>query len=128
MPRNIRIIALVSMMLGTALSGSAMAAIIAFALSRFMSNSFGGWGGLVAAGIGMAVGYPAGIIIGQVVVKRAMHYPGSLLGGAAGVMVGILPLVVGEIWPLSLPAGGAAILMLVLCPLLGTTGFHLVKH
>jgi hypothetical protein len=128
MARNKRIIALISVMLGTALSGIAMAAVIAFVLSRVMSNSFGGWGGLLAAGIGIAAGYPAGIIIAQVVVKRAMHYPGSLLGGAAGVMVGVLPLVVGEIWPLSLPAGGAAILLLVLCPLLGTAGFHLGKH
>ena len=115
-------------LLGTVTSGIVTGAITAFVLSRFLTDDFGGWGGLVAVGIGMAIGYPAGVIIGQVVANRGLRYAGSLIWGVAGVIIGVLPLVIGEIWPLLLPAGSAAILLLVLCPLLGTVGYHAGKH
>ena len=78
-------------------------------------------------GIGMAIGYPSGVFLGLALAKRLFNYPGSLLLGLAGVLVGVLPLVVGEMWPLLLPSSAAAILLLLLCPLLGTLGYHLGK-
>jgi hypothetical protein len=125
---NIRkLVAFFSMTLGTALSGLALGALTAFVLSRLIGDDFAGWGGLVAVGIGMAIGYPAGVVVGQVVARFVLHYPGSLLWGMIGVMVGVSPLVIGEIWPVLLPAG-SAVLILVLCPLLGTIGYFLGKQ
>ena len=123
------VFAFVGMMLGTALTGLVIGIILALVLAVFIRNDFGGWGGLVAAGIGMAVGYPLGIIIGQAIIRRVFRYEGSLLLGATGAVVGAaLPLGVGEMAPGLFPAGGAAVVLLLLSPLLATVGYHVTRR
>ena len=124
-----RFFAFVGMMFGTALTGLILGMILAFVLAIFIRNDFGGWGGFVAAGIGMAVGYPLGIIIGQIVIRRVFRHHGSLLLGAAGAVVGAaLPLGLGEMAPGLFPAGGAAVALLFLSPLLATVGYHVKRR
>ena len=123
------VFAFVGMMLGTALTGLVFGIILALVLAIFIRNDFGGWGGFVAAGIGMAAGYPLGIVIGQIIIRRVFRYEGSLLHGAFGAVVGAaLPIGLGEIAPSLFPAGGAAVVLLLLSPLLATVGYHLNRR
>jgi len=115
----------IGMMLGTAACGLALGFGLGFLLSRLLWDQFEGWGGLVGALAGMALGYPLGIIIALVVVKRALHYKGSLRLGALGAIIGAV-LIFGLAEPFNLNVSPSVHWgsLLVLAPLLATIGYH----
>ncbi len=121
-----RIAAFLAMLLGTAAAGLMVGFGLGFLLSRLLGNDFAGWGDLVGASVGMFLGYPLGVFLGQVVAKAALHYAGSLLWGAGGILLGA-GLTIGLAEPLNLNVSPDLLLgtFFVLTPLLGTAGYHL---
>jgi uncharacterized protein YacL len=121
-----RLTIFVGMVLGTAVSGLRLGFGATFLLSFFLKKNIGGWGDLVGAVMGIVAGYPLGIIIGQVIIKKGFHFEGSLLLGVTGVILGVaLVMLLAE--PLHLNANSYVLFgtLFILTPLLGTFGYHL---
>ena len=120
------ILAFLGMMFGTAVTGLIVGFGLGFLLSRILYNDIAGWGGLVGALAGVALGYPLGVFIGQIIIYKALHYRGSLWLGALGAVLGTA-IVFGLAEPLSLNVSPNLLwsAFLILTPLLATAGYHL---
>ena len=90
-------------------------------------DSFG-FGALGLALGGIIIGYPAGIIVGIVLIKKVLHRRGSLLLGIVGSIVGAA-VIIGTIGPLNLNANTDLLfgLFLLTVPLFCLLGFFLKR-
>jgi hypothetical protein len=118
---------LIVMVLGTAIAGIVIG-ILGTLIGAWLvgGNDFGGFGELVGALLGMVFGYPAGVILGLVIMRYAFHRKGSVLLGAAGVVVGMaLFFLLSEPLGLNLEPVFLWSVLLGLPPVMGTAGFLL---
>ncbi|MFC1957727.1 hypothetical protein ACFLX0_02815 [Chloroflexota bacterium] len=83
-----RIFGFIIMMIALAVVGVAFAIVGAFIGGRILGSNAEGFGALGLAIGGALVGYPLGIIVGMVLLKRLFHQRGSLLLGISGAIIG----------------------------------------
>jgi hypothetical protein len=118
-----------TLLAGTAATGLVLGFSLAFTLSQLLKNQVAGWGGLVGALTGLAIGYPLGIIVGQAIFRRKFHYPGSPTPGAIGAIAGAwIPLGIAELAPLFLSPTLIWPAFFLLPPLLATMGYRLKRR
>lgn len=111
-------------LLGTALTGIAAGLGGAFLMSYLLRNGFSGWGRLVGALIGIAAGYPSGVIGGQIILSRIFHCSGSLVTGVAGAVLGaVLVILLAEPLRLNINASLMFGTFSLMTSLLGTLGY-----
>ena len=88
-----KIFRFIIMMIALAAIGATFAVGGAFIGGRIIGGNAEGFGALGLA-IGSAlVGYPLGIIVGLVLLKKLFHIRGSLLLGVSGAIIGTLAIV-----------------------------------
>lgn len=96
-----RIFQFVLMAVGLGLLGIVFAVIGALIGGRVLGSDSAGFGALGLAIGGVIIGYPAGIIVGIISIKRILHQKGSLLLGILGSIIGaVTTMILAE--PLSL--------------------------
>ncbi len=83
-----RIFKFVLMALGLAVLGVVFGVIGAFFGGRVLGSDSVGFGALGLAIGGVIIGYPAGIIVGIIAIKKFLHQQGSLLFGILGSVIG----------------------------------------
>ena len=76
------------MMIALAVVGVTFAVGGAFIGGRILGSNAEGFGALGLAIGGALVGYPIGIIVGLVLLKKFFHIKGSLLLGISGAIIG----------------------------------------
>jgi hypothetical protein len=119
------VIVFIGVLLGTAAVGWVLALGLGLLLAALLRGrgEFADLGGVV---VGLFGGYPLGVWLGQVIVRR--FYRGSLMFGLLGVLLGIgLTVLLSLVFHLN--AHGNVLLMVyaVLVPLLGTVGYLLKR-
>ncbi len=91
----------VLMTIGLGVLGIIFAVIGALTGGRVLGSDSAGFGALGLAIGGVIIGYPAGIIVGIISIKKILHQQGSLLFGILGSIIGaIVTMVLAE--PLNL--------------------------
>ncbi len=83
-----RIFRFVLMALGLAVLGIAFGVIGALIGGRVLGSDSVGFGALGLAIAGIIIGYPAGIIVGIISIKKFLHQQGSLLFAILGSIIG----------------------------------------
>ncbi|MFC1900788.1 hypothetical protein ACFLYN_04255 [Chloroflexota bacterium] len=88
-----------------------------------------GFGALGLAIIGLFVGYPAGIVIGIILIKRLLHWHGSLLLGIIGIIVGMVTVItLAALLSLNSGIDLLVIILLLIVPVFCLIGFNLKKQ
>jgi len=88
-----KIFMFIIMMIALAAIGATFAVGGAFIGGRILGGNTEGFGALGLAIGGALVGYPLGIIVGLVLLKKLFHIRGSLLLGVSGAIIGTLAIV-----------------------------------
>ena len=83
-----KIFRFIIMMIALAVVGVTFAVGGAFIGGRILGGNAEGFGALGLAIGGALVGYPLGIIVGLVLLKKLFHIRGSLLLGVSGAIIG----------------------------------------
>lgn len=78
----------IMMMIALAAAGAIFAAAGVFIGGRILGSNAEGFGAIALAVGGAIAGYPLGVIVGMVLLKKLFHLKGSLLLGIAGTIVG----------------------------------------
>ncbi|MFC1992883.1 hypothetical protein ACFLV3_03630 [Chloroflexota bacterium] len=95
------IIRFVIMIIGLGIMGIAFGVIGALIGGKVLGSDSVGFGALGLAIGGVIVGYPAGIIVGIISIRKIFHQQGSLLLGILGSIIGaVITMVLAE--PLNL--------------------------
>ena len=95
-PTN-RIVRFGAVALTTALVGAGIAALAALIAASAMKDSGNGIGDLIAAIVSLLVGYPAGVGIGIILIKKLLRWRGSVVFGIAGAfLAAVLTMVAAE--------------------------------
>ena len=123
---------------GVVVASSLILGVIGAVIGGNIPGQRGEWAPLGGIFTGTAIGFLIGIFIGLFLVKRFIHYQGSILSGVwaiivAGVIVGVILLIIDlfNFRPLGSVSNSpgwtiACILFVVLGPVLVVTlGFHL---
>ena len=119
--------AFIGLVMGTALVGFVFGLIAAFIGASIFQGDSGGFGSPVGALAGMIIGYPIGVMIGIFVISKLLRYRGSLLLGVVGSILGVvIPIGLAELLDLNANPDLLWVLILLMPPLLGTAGFHLM--
>ena len=121
-----KIFKLVLMTLGLGIIGIAFGVIGALIGSRVLGADSVGFASLGLAIGGIIVGYPTGIIVGIVLIRKVLHQRGSLLLGILGSVIGaVVTMVLAE--PLHLNSNTNLLLgtFLVIVPVFCLVGFYL---
>ena len=121
-----KILKYILMTLGLGIIGIAFGAIGAFIGGRLLGANSVGFGALGLAIEGIIVGYPAGIIVGIVLIRKVLHQKGSLLLGIVGSIIGaVIVMVLAE--PLHLNSNTNLLFgtFLVIIPIFCLIGFYL---
>ncbi len=116
-----KILAFGGVALGTAVVGIAFGVLGAIVGSAILAEDYAGWGILVGAVMGGAIGYPVGVFIGLVIINKLIRYSGSLLLSFIGVAIGGVIPFLAEHLGTNIGSG----LLLILPPVLGAIGYHL---
>jgi biotin transporter BioY len=112
---------------GCVLGGAVTGGIIGIIAALVMKDSLFGLGGLVGAAGGIIIGYPIGVILGIVLVRRWIRREGPLWLAVPLCMVGAAgSLGVAELMHIALAISLPA--YFVATPLLGTAGFFIGKR
>lgn len=111
--------------LGTGIVGILLGLIAVLVVTLLMKDSVG-FGALGLALGGVLVGYPVGVIIGIILIKKVFHYRGSLLLGILGSILGVV-ITMGAAEPLNLNANPGILFaaFFLSVPILCTIGFLL---
>jgi hypothetical protein len=114
------------MVILTAVTGLAFGALAAFIGASVLHGDLAGFGELAGALTGMVAGYPIGVIVGIILVKKLLHYQGSIMFGSLGSLCGVV-LTIGIAEPLNLNLHPDLLFasFFLASPLLGTLGFNL---
>jgi hypothetical protein len=116
------------MTLGLGIIGIAFGAIGAFIGGRILGSDSFGFGALGLALGGILIGYPTGIIVGILLIKKVLHQKGSLLLGILGSIVGaVITVALAE--PLNLNSNNNLLfsVFLLSVPLFCLGGFFLKR-
>ena len=111
-----------------AVTGIIFAITGALISGRILGNGAEGFGALGLAIGGILVGYPTGIIVGILLIKRLFHQKGSVLLGLIGGIIGtVVTVALSE--PLNLNSNSYLLFgtFFVLVTGLSLGGFHLKK-
>ena len=123
-----RIAKFILMAIGLGVTGIVFGLIGALIGGKVMGGNSVGFGALGLALAGIIIGYPAGIIVGIVSIKKILHQRGSLLLGISGSIIGsVIVLALAE--PLNLNSNtGLLFGTFLLCvPVFCLSGFLLRK-
>ncbi|MFC1871658.1 hypothetical protein ACFLYF_04585 [Chloroflexota bacterium] len=123
-----KIIKFVLMIFGLGAIGIAFGVIGALIGGRVLGADSVGFGALGLAIGGIIIGYPAGIIVGIVLIRKALHQQGSLLIGIVGSIIGaVVVMVLAE--PLHLNSNTNLLFgtFLVIVPVFCLIGFYLKR-
>jgi hypothetical protein len=123
-----RLLTFLGMILGTGLCGLIIGGIATFIGIAILSDGVAGFGKLVGAIAGIVLGYPIGVIAGILVISRLLHYAGSPRLGIVCALLGWV-LVIALARPFNVLDDPNLIFTLVLIvpPLFGTIGFHIIS-
>ena len=95
------IVKFVIMTIGLGIIGIVFGVIGALIGGKVLGSDSFGFGALGLALGGIIIGYPAGIIVGIISIRKILHQPGSLLFGILGSIIGaVITMVLAE--PLNL--------------------------
>ena len=126
------------MVAGSSIIIGSLAGFLTYLWGITTGDVFAGLGAVI---IGVVIGYPIGVVVGIILVRKVLHYKGSLLFGILGFVLGgflsgIIMMVLGPVrlldafisgWATSpVYAMTAFILILVVVPLSFTIGYCLV--
>jgi len=96
---------LIIMAIGVGVIGVAFALVGVLIGGRVLGSDSFGFGALGLAFVGLVLGYPTGIIVGIILIKRILHQRGSLLLGIVGSIMGaVITIALAE--PLHLNSNG----------------------
>ena len=121
-----KIFKLVLMTLGLGIIGIAFGLIGVLIGGKVLGGNSVGFASLGLAIGGIIVGYPTGIIVGIVLIRKVLHQRGSLLLGFLGSVIGVVVIMVlAE--PLHLNSNTNLLLgtFLVIVPVFCLVGFYL---
>jgi len=123
-----KIVTFIGIVIGIGIFGVFFGFVAALLGAWIMQGRLFGLGGLAGALGGIIIGYPLGVIIGIIVVKRIFHYQGSILLGIVGVVLGGA-ITIGLAEPLNLNLNPTVLftVFFLLVPVLCTAGFRLKK-
>ena len=88
------IVKFILMAVGLGVLGIVFGVIGALIGGRVLGSDSAGFGALGLAIGGVIIGYPAGIIVGIISIKRVLHQKGSLLLGILGSIIGAVIIMV----------------------------------
>ena len=123
-----RIFKLVIMAIGLGVIGVAFALIGVLIGGRVLGGDSAGFGALGLAFGGLIIGYPTGVIVGIILIKRILHQRGSLLLGIVGSIMGaVIPIALAE--PLHLNSNSNLLfgLFFLIVPVFCLVGFFLKR-
>lgn len=123
-----RIARFILMAIGLGVIGIVFGLIGALIGGKVLGGNSVGFGALGLALAGIIIGYPAGIIVGIVSIKKILHQRGSLLLGISGSIIGSV-IVIALAEPLNLNSNtGLLFGTFLLCvPVFCLSGFLLRK-
>ena len=123
-----RIVRFILMAMGLGVTGIVFGLIGALIGGKVLGGNSVGFGALGLALAGIIIGYPAGIIVGIVLIRKILHQRGSLLLGILGSIIGAV-IVIALAEPLHLNSNtGLLFGTLLLCvPVFCLSGFLLRK-
>jgi hypothetical protein len=123
-----KIVKFVIMTISLGVLGIVFGVIGALIGGRVLGSDSFGFGALGLAIGGVIIGYPTGIIVGIVTLKRIFHQRGSLLLGILGSIVGAV-VTIGVAEPLNLNSNPNLLFgtFLLSVPVLCMVGFHLKR-
>jgi len=123
-----RIARFILMAIGLGVTGIVFGLIGAIIGGKVIGGDSVGFGALGLALAGIMIGYPAGIIVGIVLIKKILHQRGSLLFGILGSIIGAV-IVIALAEPLKLNSNtGLLFGAFLLCvPVFCLSGFLLRK-
>ena len=123
-----RIARFILMAIGLGVTGIVFGLIGALISGKVIGGNSVGFGALGLALAGIMIGYPAGIIVGIVLIKKILHQRGSLLFGILGSIIGAV-IVIALAEPLHLNSNtGLLFGTFLLCvPVFCLSGFLLRK-
>ncbi|MFC2032158.1 hypothetical protein ACFLUS_02130 [Chloroflexota bacterium] len=90
----VRILKFVLMAIGLGVLGIVVGVIGALIGGKVLGSDSVGFGALGLAIGGVIIGYPAGIIVGIISIKKILHQQGSLLLGILGSIIGAVIIIV----------------------------------
>ena len=85
------IVVFVLMTIGLGVLGIAFGVMGAFIGCKVLGSDSVGFGALGLAIGGVIIGYPTGIIVGIISIRKIFHQQGSLLLGILGSIIGVCP-------------------------------------
>ncbi|MCD6599650.1 MAG: hypothetical protein J7L19_03665 [Dehalococcoidia bacterium] len=123
-----RIARFILMAMGLGVTGIVFGLIGALIGGKVIGGNSVGFGALGLALASIIIGYPAGIIVGIVLIKKILHQRGSLLLGISGSIIGAV-IVIALAEPLNLNSNtGLLFGTFLLCvPIFCLSGFLLRK-
>ena len=118
----------IAMFIGSGLVGLAVGVVAVLIGAAVMRDELFGLGGLIGGLWGVFLGYPIGVVTGIFLLKRFVHYQGSVIYGLIGCLIAA-GISVGMIGPLNIDINPSILfsIFFISCPLLATTGFYLGK-
>lgn len=123
-----KILRLVLMTLGLGVLGIIGGGIGALIGGKILGSDSFGFGALGLAIGGIIIGYPAGIIIGIIAIRKLFHHKGSLLLGIVGSIFGaLIILLLAEPLNLNSNTDLLFVLFLISVPVFCLAGFLLKK-
>ena len=123
-----KITVFVGMVVVIGLCGAVLSLIAALVAVFIVGGGLTGFSRMIYALAGILLGYPVGVILGIILVNRFIHYNGSIKFGIICTITGWV-IVIALFRPLNIITDANLLfsLILIVTPVFGTIGFHLVN-
>jgi len=124
-----RIFKFVLMTIGLGVLGIVFGVIGALIGGKVLGSDSVGFGALGLAIGGVIIGYPTGIIVGIISIRKILHQQGSLLLGILGSIIGVvIPIALAGPLHLNSSSGLLFVVFFLSVPILCLAGFHLKRY
>ena len=121
-------IKVVGMTAGLGIAGIVIGFLGALIIALILRGDSFGMGALGLALGGIIIGYPVGVIIGIILIKKVLHYRGSLLLGILGSILGVVMTIgIAEPFNLNLNPNLLFGVLFLSVPTFGIVGFLLKR-